>query len=159
MFELISFFSKLFYSLLIGRMAKLFYSHGKFCASHPWEVMVTFLSLAICMFTMGPYMLFDNNRLTTTTTSTTSVPTTSNTIYFQSAQSNHHHQLTPESYKHAVNSVSDDIIASKRYFQSYSNSGGHHSSVYCGDVDCSSQVSILFAQIVSNLGLSVLIDV
>ncbi|KAI1301191.1 3-hydroxy-3-methylglutaryl-coenzyme A reductase [Halotydeus destructor] len=36
------------------KMSRLFYNYGKFCASHPWEVMVAFLTLSICMFSMGP---------------------------------------------------------------------------------------------------------
>ncbi|XP_075587890.1 HMG coenzyme A reductase isoform X2 [Dermatophagoides farinae] len=43
-------------------MAKLFYSHGKFCASHPWEVMVIFLSLAICIGTMGPFVMIEQQQ-------------------------------------------------------------------------------------------------
>lgn len=41
-------------------MARLFYSHGQFCAKHPCEVIVIFLSAAICLGTMGPYILIDN---------------------------------------------------------------------------------------------------
>ncbi|RWS27589.1 3-hydroxy-3-methylglutaryl-coenzyme A reductase-like protein [Leptotrombidium deliense] len=34
-------------------MSHYFYSYGKFCTSHQWEVIVTFLTLAICVFSMG----------------------------------------------------------------------------------------------------------
>lgn len=34
-------------------MSRLFHTYGKFCASHPWEVMVSFLTLSICLFSMG----------------------------------------------------------------------------------------------------------
>ncbi|XP_064461442.1 3-hydroxy-3-methylglutaryl-coenzyme A reductase-like isoform X2 [Ornithodoros turicata] len=41
-----------------GRMLpKLFYAHGKVCASHPWEVIVGFLTLTICMLSMGATFL------------------------------------------------------------------------------------------------------
>lgn len=34
-------------------MARLFYEYGKFCTSHPWEVILCFVALAIAMF-FGP---------------------------------------------------------------------------------------------------------
>ncbi|RWS13072.1 3-hydroxy-3-methylglutaryl-coenzyme A reductase-like protein [Dinothrombium tinctorium] len=34
-------------------MSQYFYKYGKFCTSHPWEVIVTFLTLSICVFSMG----------------------------------------------------------------------------------------------------------
>ncbi|CAN8016543.1 unnamed protein product [Ixodes persulcatus] len=41
-----------------GRMLpKLFYAHGRLCASHPWEVIVGFLTLTICMLSMGASFL------------------------------------------------------------------------------------------------------
>ena len=42
------------FSYPIGKMSHLFYQHGRFCASHPWEVMITFLTLSICIFSLGP---------------------------------------------------------------------------------------------------------
>lgn len=35
-------------------MAEMFYRYGKFCASHPCEVIVAFLTLSICIFSAGP---------------------------------------------------------------------------------------------------------
>lgn len=32
--------------------AQLFRAHGKFCASHPWEVIVALLTLTACMLTV-----------------------------------------------------------------------------------------------------------
>lgn len=35
-------------------MGRLFHSSGKFCASHPWEVIVAFLTLSICLMSVTP---------------------------------------------------------------------------------------------------------
>lgn len=46
----------------IGKMSQLFYTYGKVCASHPWEVMVIFFSLLLtCMFSMGSRVLSQTN--------------------------------------------------------------------------------------------------
>lgn len=38
-------------------LARLFYAHGRLCASHPWEVIVGFLTLTICLLSMGSAFL------------------------------------------------------------------------------------------------------
>uniref|UniRef100_A0A131YNN8 3-hydroxy-3-methylglutaryl coenzyme A reductase n=1 Tax=Rhipicephalus appendiculatus TaxID=34631 RepID=A0A131YNN8_RHIAP len=38
-------------------LARLFYAHGRVCASHPWEVIVGFLTLTICLLSMGSAFL------------------------------------------------------------------------------------------------------
>ncbi|XP_076322516.1 3-hydroxy-3-methylglutaryl-coenzyme A reductase-like isoform X2 [Tachypleus tridentatus] len=38
-------------------LSQAFYNHGHFCASHPWEVIVTFLTLTACMLSMGPKLV------------------------------------------------------------------------------------------------------
>lgn len=35
-------------------MSRAFYSYGKFCSSHTWEVIVAFLTLTICVFSVAP---------------------------------------------------------------------------------------------------------
>ena len=34
-------------------MSRLFYTYGKFCASRPWEVMISFLTVSICLFSLS----------------------------------------------------------------------------------------------------------
>lgn len=96
----------------VDRMARLFYWHGKFCASHPWEVMVTFLSLAICMFTMGPYVLFDQSHGVASNAPVAPPPP----MHFSHMDTSPH--LSPDPYKNAANFVSDDIISQNRYYPS-----------------------------------------
>lgn len=36
------------------RMSKCFYSYGKLCSRHPWEVIVAFLTFSICLMTIAP---------------------------------------------------------------------------------------------------------
>lgn len=38
-------------------LSRLFYAHGRVCASHPWEVIVGFLTLTICLLSMGSAFL------------------------------------------------------------------------------------------------------
>ncbi|KAH6934030.1 hypothetical protein HPB50_019647 [Hyalomma asiaticum] len=38
-------------------LGRLFYAHGRVCASHPWEVIVGFLTLTICLLSMGSAFL------------------------------------------------------------------------------------------------------
>nr|XP_054921427.1 3-hydroxy-3-methylglutaryl-coenzyme A reductase-like isoform X2 [Dermacentor andersoni] len=38
-------------------LARVFYAHGRLCASHPWEVIVGFLTLTICLLSMGSAFL------------------------------------------------------------------------------------------------------
>lgn len=37
----------------LSMLSQVFYRHGRFCASHPWEVIVAFLTLTISMLSMG----------------------------------------------------------------------------------------------------------
>lgn len=34
-------------------MARFFRAHGRFCASHPWEVIVTTVTLTVCVLSMS----------------------------------------------------------------------------------------------------------
>ena len=34
-------------------MSRVFYTYGKFCASRPWEVMISFLTVSICLFSLS----------------------------------------------------------------------------------------------------------
>lgn len=122
-------------------MARLFYLHGKLCASHPWEVIVAFAILAIALFSMGPHLLFDQNSngQSTTTTTTTATATSSglpmamaahSEMYFGQADSvTPPPHLSPDSYKSA-NVVSDDSLSQNRYFrhqkQKHANTAQHH---------------------------------
>lgn len=36
-----------------ARMGSFFGAHGRFCASHPWEVIVTTVTLTVCVLSMG----------------------------------------------------------------------------------------------------------
>jgi len=58
----------------IDRMSRIFYSYGKFCASRPWEVMISFLTLSICLFSLSGLQSSTSNgnviKHTTTTTTT-----------------------------------------------------------------------------------------
>ena len=39
--------------LLKARMGRFFGAHGRFCASHPWEVIATIVTLTVCVLSMG----------------------------------------------------------------------------------------------------------
>ena len=39
--------------MLRTRMTKYFGAHGRFCASHPWEVIVTIVTLTVCALSMS----------------------------------------------------------------------------------------------------------
>ncbi|XP_013784164.1 3-hydroxy-3-methylglutaryl-coenzyme A reductase-like [Limulus polyphemus] len=43
-------------------VSQLFYSYGHFCCRHPWEVIVTFSTLTICILSMGPTFGERNSR-------------------------------------------------------------------------------------------------
>lgn len=34
-------------------MSRVFYTYGKFCASRPFELMIGFLALSICLFSLS----------------------------------------------------------------------------------------------------------
>ena len=130
----------LYPSSFVGRMARLFYLHGKFCASHPWEVMVTFLSLAICMFTMGPYVLFDQSHGPPTNS-----PMASPEMYFSQMDHTAHPHLPPDSYNSkSANYVSEDLTSQNRYFHALDQSGQQTvQQRHCAQSnDCSRQVSL-----------------
>ncbi len=38
---------------LKARMGSFFGAHGRFCASHPWEVIVTTVTLTVCVLSMS----------------------------------------------------------------------------------------------------------
>lgn len=38
---------------LKAKMSRYFEAHGKFCASHPWEVIVTTVTLTVCILSMS----------------------------------------------------------------------------------------------------------
>lgn len=39
--------------MLRAKMTPFFHSHGRFCASHPWEVIVTIVTLTVCVLSMS----------------------------------------------------------------------------------------------------------
>lgn len=115
-------------------MAKLFYKFGKFCASHPWEVMVSFFTLAIIMFTMGPYVRLEQPKQST---SGHSLPYDSPGLYYRVNGQQFHPKLPHESFKHPANSVSDDA----NQFHSFDSA-----SEPLGYCDCSGQVNLTHRQ-------------
>lgn len=42
-----------FEQLTASTMSQAFYSYGKFCVCHPWEVIVAFFTLSICAISIG----------------------------------------------------------------------------------------------------------
>ncbi len=36
-----------------NRLSKYFGAHGRFCASHPWEVIVSIVTLTVCALSMS----------------------------------------------------------------------------------------------------------
>ena len=40
-------------AILKARTKHYFSAHGRFCASHPWEVIVTIVTLTVCVLSMS----------------------------------------------------------------------------------------------------------
>ena len=36
-----------------SKLSKYFWAHGRFCASHPWEVIVSIVTLTVCALSMS----------------------------------------------------------------------------------------------------------
>ena len=119
-------------------MARLFYLHGKLCASHPWEVIVAFAILAIALFSMGPHLLYDQSSHGQSTTTTTTATAARAGLAMAAAQSERYFgeddtrqrmadlgtpppHLSPGSYKKSANVLSDDPLSPNRYSRNLSN--------------------------------------
>ena len=44
-------------------LSRLFYAHGRMCATHPWEVIITSLTVTLCLVSMSVYASPSFNKI------------------------------------------------------------------------------------------------